>query len=162
MQLICILEILIKQKVYNIGMNISAPAKVQLKKVGLRVTPLRVALLDFFDKSSEPVDVQTCVVELTNQGLQFDLATIYRNLEHFENKGLLKKIDVRDGKYYYETADTCSHLICEKCGHVCHVHLDELKNLTEQITQKIAQSTHFKVKTPSTDFFGTCADCQVK
>jgi len=141
-------------------MKPSIPAKAQLKKVGLRVTPLRVALLDFFDKNSEPVDVHTCVSELTNQGLQFDLVTIYRNLEHFESKGLLKKIDVRDGKYYYETADTCSHLICEECGDVSHIHLEELEELTDQMTQKIAQSTHFKVKTPATDFFGTCEKCQ--
>lgn len=142
-------------------MKASIPAKAQLKKIGLRVTPLRVALLDFFDKNSEPVDVQKCVAELSNQGLQFDLVTIYRNLEHFENHGLLKKIDVRDGKYYYETADTCSHLICEQCGTVSHVHLKDFSDLTDQMTQKIEQATHFKVKTPTTDFFGICEKCQI-
>ena len=132
----------------------------KLRSMGLRVTPLRKALLNFMLSQETPVDVQTCIDALTKQEVQFDQVTVYRNLEHFVNKGVLKKVDIRDGKYYYEKADNCAHLICENCGDVSHIHSKQLESITESITQQVAQQSHFKIKVPATDFFGLCEKCQ--
>lgn len=140
--------------------QVSAGVVSKLRTIGLRVTPLRKALLDFILAQDTPVDVQTCVDALTEKKVQFDQVSVYRNLEHFVQNGVLKKVDLRDGKYYYEKADNCSHLICEVCGNVSHLHSAQLETITELLTKQVAEQSHFKILTPATDFFGICEQCQ--
>lgn len=134
----------------------------QLRQTGLRVTPLRIALLSYLHAQDVPVDVQSCVQGMQNQGVSFDQVTIYRNLEHFQQKGLVKKVDVRDGKYYYEIDDVCSHLICEQCGSVSHIHLDTVDSVIQKAVDLVSQKTTFTVRVFATDFFGTCESCLKK
>lgn len=132
----------------------------QLRSIQLRVTPLRIALLEFMLAQETPVDVQTCVDFLTEKKVKFDQVSVYRNLEHFVNKGVLKKVDLRDGRYYYEKADACSHLICESCGTIAHIHFAELEEATKHLEEKLLSQNKFKIRVPSTDFFGVCEKCQ--
>jgi len=128
----------------------------QLRRLGFRATPLRIALLGYFFREDMPVDVRTVSEAMAEQHLEVDQVTIYRNLDHFVEKGLLKKVDLRDGRYYYEKAEACSHLICEVCGKITHIHARELENLAVQLQKK----TNFLIKQPATDFFGVCEKCQ--
>ena len=128
----------------------------QLKQLGLKVTPLRIALLGYLLQSELPIDVASCSEYLTTQRVVFDRVTLYRNLETFVQKGLAKKIDLHNGRYYYEKDDACSHLICQKCGVVEHVHLSE----PAVAIQKIKKKTGFLVQQQVRDFFGVCEACQ--
>lgn len=128
----------------------------QLKKMGLKVTPLRLLLLAHLFEAELPIDVAACAAYLQKKNVSFDQVTIYRNLETFVKEGVAKKVDLQDGKYYYEKASDCSHLICESCGKIEHVHVEKSHELAHEIVEK----TGFHTTQHVSDFFGTCKDCQ--
>lgn len=127
-----------------------------LREKSLKVTPLRLALLTCLFSCELPREVTTLAMELRSNQIKFDQVTLYRNLETFVEKGLAKKVDLHNGKYYYEQASNCSHLICNSCGRVEHLHLDQSK----QVQHEVSTQTGFKVSQQVNDFFGTCKTCQ--
>lgn len=127
----------------------------QLKKIGLKVTPLRLALLAHLIESELPIDAAACAAFLTAKNINFDQVTIYRNLESFVIAGVAKKVDLLDGKYYYEKASDCSHLICGTCGKVEHIHMEE----NHQLEHALVEKTGFTITQHVSDFFGTCQSC---
>ena len=127
----------------------------QLRTIGLKVTPLRLALLAYLSESELPIDVATCVEFLEAKKISFDQVTIYRNLESFVAAGVAKKVDLQGGKYYYEKASDCSHLICSSCGSIEHVHVEQ----SHQIAHAIVEKTGFHITQHVSDFFGVCKNC---
>lgn len=128
----------------------------QLRDMGLKVTPLRLALLEHLIESELPIDVAACAGYLKTKNIPFDQVTIYRNLELFVTEGVAKKVDLLGGKYYYEKASDCSHLICDTCGKVEHIHMEENHDAEHTVVEK----TGFKIAQHVSDFFGTCKNCQ--
>lgn len=127
----------------------------KLHKLGLKSTLMRIGLLECIYCADLPQDVQTISDHLKQNQIDFDKVTLYRNLETLVDKGVIKKIDLLDGRYYYEKADDCSHLICKNCGQVEHVHLKSLDDISKDVTKK----TGFKISQQVSDFFGLCKKC---
>lgn len=128
----------------------------QLRHNGLKSTPLRKALLEFIYATDLPIDAINCAKHLQEINIPFDPANIYRNLENFVQKGLIKKVDLQDGKYYYEKISDCSHLICNSCGKVEHIHDDQ----SHALAHRAAENTGFAISQHVSDFFGICKQCQ--
>jgi len=128
----------------------------KLRKIGLKATTLRVALLEYLFESELPIDAATCGEYLKTKKVSFDQVNVYRNLETFVQKGIAKKVDLQDGKYYYEKASDCSHLICDTCGKIEHVHVEK----SHEIAHEIVENTGFQITQHVSDFFGTCKACQ--
>lgn len=136
----------------------TATSSRQLHQLGLKTTPLREALLTCLLQAKLPLDVASCMNYLTEHNVGFDRVTVYRNLETFVQKGIAKKIDLQDGRYYFEKADDCSHLICDHCGKIEHVHIEK----SHEIAHEIVEHTGFHMTQHVSDFFGTCKNCQEK
>ncbi len=129
---------------------------VELKRSGLKVTPLRLSLLEFISESEFPIDAQHCCEYLVKKNIPFDQATVYRNLETFVQKNLIKKVDLQGGKYFFEKVSDCSHLICESCGKIEHIHIEK----SHEISHEIVEKSGFQINQHVSDFFGTCVGCQ--
>lgn len=127
-----------------------------LRENNLKATPLRLALLEHIISSELPIDATAFSEYLKSKKISFDQATIYRNLESFVAHGLAKKVDLQDGKYYYEKVSDCSHLVCDNCGKVEHIHMEK----SHQLEHAIVEKTGFKITQHVSDFFGTCKSCQ--
>jgi len=130
----------------------------KLKQMGLKSTPMRLAILSYLSESELPLEVAKFIEHLEKLHISFDKVNVYRNLETFVQKGIAKKVDLQDGKYYYERASDCSHLVCEKCGDIKHIHMEENHELEHALVQK----TGFHISQHVSDFFGTCENCQKK
>jgi len=130
---------------------------LQLRRLGLKATPVRLVLLEYLLGSELPIDASSCGDYLRQKNVSFDQVTTYRNLETFVRKGIAKKVDLQDGKYYYEKASDCSHLVCEKCGKIEHVHIEK----SHDIAHEIVENTGFQITHHVSDFFGTCHKCQL-
>ena len=130
----------------------------QLRKMGLKATSLRLSLLAHLNESELPIDVAACAEYLKAKQVSFDQVNIYRNLESFVKAGVAKKVDLQDGKYYFERASDCSHLICSSCGKIEHVHVEK----SHEIAHEIVENTGFQISQHVSDFFGTCKDCSSK
>ncbi len=132
--------------------------KSELNEVNLRATPARRALMSLFETADKPVDVQTMIDFLNKKDLKTDPATVFRIVNMFTEKGLLKLIQLNEGKFRYELSSMPDHhhLVCEKCGEIEDISDCNIDALEKDIEKK----KKFKVTSHSLEFFGICSDCQ--
>jgi Fur family transcriptional regulator, ferric uptake regulator len=132
--------------------------KDELREVNLRATPARVAILNFLEKIKQPIDANTIISFVNNEGIKTDPATVFRIMNMFMAKSIVLPIQLQEGKTRYELAGKTHHhhLVCEKCGKIENVSGHFLCALERQI-----QGKHkFLIKRHSLEFFGLCRDCQ--
>ena len=138
--------------------SIKHDCKDELNEVELRATPARIALMQLLETSDKPLDVQTMIEFLEEKDIKTDPATVFRIVNMFTDKGLVKPIQLNEGKFRYElkNKEDHHHLVCEKCGDIQDIsdcNIDVLEN-------HIEKKKHFKVTSHSLEFFGICSDCQ--
>jgi Fe2+ or Zn2+ uptake regulation protein len=85
-----------------------------------------------------------------------DYSTVFRAVTAMERDGLIKRIDLGDGKVHYELAeDHHEHIRCESCGRVVEVPgcvLDDAE-------RSVRSSTGFVVTSHQLLFTGVCPQC---
>ena len=130
-------------------------AQAMLQRCGLRCTRCRRAVLEVICASREPMTVEQIAGVLGEQG--FDLSTIYRNVETFERRGLINRLDMGDGVRRYCGCDGHHHHIrCVRCGRIDRVDWC----LIERMESQIAQSLGYKIIDHSLVFTGLCGKCR--
>ncbi len=129
----------------------------QLQQAELKVTGARLAVLDYLASSQKPLDADEIFHHLKTEHEQVDKVTVYRILDSFFQKGLVKRLDFQEGKFRYEkTGEEHHHLICENCGSIEDMSDCNISELEKEIRLK----KHFQVKRHSLEFFGLCNLCQ--
>ncbi len=138
--------------------NIQHDCKDELNDVSLRATPARIALMHFLEKSDKPLDVESMISYLEKRDIQTDPATVFRIINLFSEKGLVKSIQLNEGKFRYELAARPDHhhLVCAKCGDIEDISDCNINALEKEIEKK----KKFKVASHSLEFFGVCKLCQ--
>ena len=85
-----------------------------------------------------------------------DYSTVFRAVSGLEREGLIKRIDLGDGKVHYELSDEHhEHIRCDDCGRVVEVPGCVLEGASSAVTN----STGFKVTSHQLLFSGVCPDC---
>ena len=85
-----------------------------------------------------------------------DYSTVFRAVSGMEREGLIKRIDLGDGKVHYERTEAHhEHIRCDDCGRVAEVEGCVLEGVSSAITN----STGFKVTSHQLLFSGICPDC---
>lgn len=132
--------------------------KDELNEADLRATPARIAVLQLLEATDTPVDVSMIMDYLTNQDIKTDPATVFRIVNMFLEKGLVKQISFNEGKFRYELASKADHhhLVCEQCGKIESIADCAIPELENDIKKKKG----FLVKRHSLEFFGLCRNCQ--
>jgi Fur family ferric uptake transcriptional regulator len=128
-------------------------SKKQLKTGGLKITSTRLQLLDIFKHAKKPLSIKELAKSI---GAKADEVTLYRNIESFENLGLLKQIRFQDRQAYYElSGDHHHHIVCQRCGKIADV-----KNCRVNLPKASVAAAGFKkLKGHSLEFFGLCNSC---
>lgn len=128
----------------------------ELRKASLKVTSARIATMKLFESHDKPVDVAHVINNLASK-LNIDRVTVYRILNAFTQKGLLRKIEFGEGKARYElNKEEHHHLICQGCGAI-----EDISDCGVEVLEKrINQKQNFLVKSHSLEFFGLCIKCQ--
>jgi Fe2+ or Zn2+ uptake regulation protein len=86
-----------------------------------------------------------------------DYSTVFRAVSGLERDGLIKRIDLGDGKVHYELNDEHhEHIRCNDCGRVAEVQGCVLEGASSAVTS----STGFKVTSHQLLFTGVCPDCE--
>ena len=98
-------------------------------------------------------------------GRTIGTATVYRQLEHLVDEGLVNKYIVDEGSSAcYEFIDpahnchkpACFHCKCERCGRLFHVSCEEIVQL-----QAHMEAEHgFRIDPLRTVFYGICEECR--
>ena len=111
----------------------------QLKGSGLKVTGLRLKILDLFETHAEEhLSAEDVYRILLEEGIEIGVATIYRVLTQFEQAGILLRHHFESGKAVYELnkGDHHDHIVCVKCGKVTEFHNPTIEKLQSQIAQE--------------------------
>lgn len=130
---------------------------MELKSIGLKNTSARNAVLKALKDKDKPLDIAEIQFYIGESGDKADQATVYRIINAFYKKGIVKRIEIGEGKYRYEISEEDHHhLICTECGSIQDV---EDKFMAD-IEAGIKKNKKFLVKNHSLEFFGICQNCQ--
>ena len=131
-----------------------------LKSKGLRVTKTRLEVLELVDKCNQPVSAEQIFNIGKEKSKNFDLSTIYRNLNILEeNNILIKNTDLNGVSFYQVNKKEHKHILkCVVCGKKIIIEncpLDDIK-------EKFESETDFKILNHNLEFSGICPECLEK
>jgi Fe2+ or Zn2+ uptake regulation protein len=100
---------------------------MKLKQKGVKVTPQRVAIIDFLEKNRVHPSAEQIYDYIIKDYPSISLATIYNTLEKLEELEAVKKLKISDdnkANYEYDLTPH-SHFYCKKCNTIYDIPLDE-------------------------------------
>jgi len=135
-----------------------------LKEKGLRVTRQRLKVLEAIASCPEEHLTAEEIFALVKVDCpDMGLATVYRTIQLLNELHLIDRVNFDDGFVRYEIGGAAEngqrhhhhHLICMKCGKVISFRDD----LLEELEEKIAETTGFRVVDHEVKLYGCCAEC---
>lgn len=136
-------------------------AKLCLQR-GVRLTPLRLQVLELVWRSHKPLGAYTILESLqTAQGRRAAPPTVYRALDFLLAQGLIHRIASLNafiGCLHPEATHVGQFLICEHCGNAIELNTPEITNCILQHAEILG----FVVKSQTIEISGRCAHCQAR
>lgn len=128
----------------------------QLKKRGLKATAPRLELLAVLAQADRPLNIKGLVAKLPQKS---DTVTVYRNLETFIKKGIVRKVDFQKTSAYFELVDHHDHhhIVCTNCNTVRDFTGCPSETMSAKILKQI--SDFATITSHSFEFFGLCQRC---
>lgn len=132
-----------------------------LKKNNIKKTSARILILQILSDNDNAVSVESIYNECKNKGDNIDISTVYRTLELFSAKNIVKKFDFGDGKYSYGIKKKFhKHILeCKFCGKEV-----EIDCPMEQVEEAIKNATGFTISEDELHekIIGICQSCRNK
>lgn len=129
-----------------------------LEKSSLKRTIPRLRFIEFFQKNKKPSSALDIFNTLSKEGI--DKVTVYRTLESFLKKGIIKRVDTGKREAEYELIDEehdHHHIICIKCKKIEDFTGCDSENF---VKNALKSSKSFKnITHHSFDLFGICNAC---
>lgn len=132
--------------------------KIELREHTLKATPARLAVLKLLESTDKPLDVTAIAQFVWQQQIGADPATIFRIINILTEHGIIKQLQLGEGKFRYEYAAKADHhhLVCTNCGDI-----EDISDCPIIALEKaIAKKKRFLIKSHSLEFFGICQQCQ--
>lgn len=106
---------------------------------GLRLTEQRRVIAAVLEEARDHPDADELYARASAKDPRISLATVYRTVKLFEEKGILERHDFGDGRARYETADRAhhDHLIDMDTGRVIEFVDPEIEALQEKIAERL-------------------------
>ena len=146
-----------------------------LRQAGLRVTGMRLALLEKLSAARQPATAQQifddlCAHAKRERAARPDRVTVYRTLNTLVEKGLAHKVDPGDRVFRFSLTDhaRCDgekhvhehpHFVCDSCGTVECMEGAEVVVKPASIHTEAAPPARRKVKPDGVILHGTCETC---
>jgi len=131
---------------------------LMLKDLRLKVTPKRLAILDFLSRTGTYVSPEEVRQNLREQFASIGLPTVYRNLEELASGGIIAKIIHPNRQLYYYYCPNSNHhhhFICISCRKVTDLHICTVKGLEDEINDQVRG----KVMSHILQVNGLCRSC---
>ncbi|NLC64617.1 MAG: transcriptional repressor [Erysipelothrix sp.] len=127
-------------------------------------TKQRDTLLDAIISYDEvPFTADQLLLDLMNSKEKVSKATLYRNLDKFEQEGLLRKyfIQPQEGAMYqyignHQNCEEHYHSVCYHCGRLFHVKC----SIVDDLQSHFMDDHNFKIDLHRTLLYGICDGCQ--
>lgn len=133
-----------------------------LKDRGLRMTPSKATLIQFFlDNQNRHIPLKELQNHLNKELPDVDRTTIYRNIEKFIGLGVIQELTLPNkGKVFQYIFDKKVHhyYICKSCGKTNKGN----EKLFEKIEKALKDIHDFSKANLSILFYGLCTKCENK
>lgn len=134
-----------------------------LAENGYKTTEPRKVLLKFLDEDeNKHLSCDEIYDKISDTHPNIGIATVYRNMQLFEELNIATKLTLDDGTARYELADFGEgahmhhHLVCLNCNKLIEVKEDLLGVLEKEIEKE----HNFKIVDHDLKFFGICKECE--
>ncbi len=128
---------------------------VDLKNSNLKVTPQRIAVLEALNNLRDHPTADKIKEYVVKNHPNIAVGTIYKTLETFVEKGLVKRVKTDEDVMRYDAIlEKHHHLYCEDTEHIEDFFDDELNEMLEKYFQK-KKIPNFKVKDVKLQIIGT-------
>lgn len=108
------------------------------------MSKLSVKLKSLIEKSNEHMTAEELFMYCKEKGIKISLASVYRVLSNLCETGEIRKISVAGDKDRYDKVlKDHGHLICQSCGKISDIYIDDFKEFIEK---------HEDIKVLSYDF----------
>lgn len=133
-------------------------ALVALREAGGRVTEGRRAIVAaVLDGDDHHVTADEVLASLRDEHPGLALSTIYRTLDALEERGIVARVDLGQGRAVYHPIDHAHHhLVCTVCGAVDEVPADAVAPLAADL----AARSGFTLAPQQLTLKGTCPRCR--
>lgn len=127
-------------------------------KQGFKNTKARKAILTILEQASQIMSAEEIFLQVKEAHSSTNLSTVYRNLELLQEKGLLTKTILSDGKARYQLKKDKHqhHLICTNCCKRVAIENCPL----QKIQQELQEKTQFDITEHRLELYGLCPDCK--
>lgn len=129
----------------------------RLKDENIRITPQRVAILEFLaNHASHPTAEEIYrAIEVHFPGIS--VATVYNNLRLFTDIGFVKEMNYGDASSRFDfTTETHYHAICKQCGKIADFYYPGL----EDVEMAAGQLTGYTIDSHRLEVYGVCTECK--
>ncbi len=129
-----------------------------LRDRGVRITGPRREIWKLFQNSPHGMTITEAVEAV--QEKRIGLATVYRTVEVLERIGLLRRVHNSQGDHLFVTSRPGHYhpLVCRSCGKVLEFETCDL----QELEQRLAEASGFKVEGHELEVYGTCPECQAR
>jgi Fur family ferric uptake transcriptional regulator len=128
-----------------------------LKKNGMKNTSARIAILDLLMSENKCFSAEELYNECIKERININLSTIYRTLEIFEERDLVDKLNLGDGKHSY-SFKSGNHKHILECS-LCHKEI-EVDCPMKQVEELLKNKTGFTMTEHQLYIKGVCDDCK--
>lgn len=130
----------------------------KLKQKGLKLTSQRIAILNKLYNCKYPLTAASIYSEIKDEYPEMRLSTVYRNLNIFTQKKMIRKLDIElnNNKAYFEMVegDHHHHLVCIKCQQISPLMCPE--NYMNELKEK----TDYTILEHKLKVYGLCKKCK--
>ena len=127
----------------------------RLRKTGLKLTPQRMAILEYLDGNKDHPTAEDIYKEIKKKYPMMSLATVYKTLATLKGKGLVRELTIDAGRKHFDP-DTRPHhhIICITCKKIIDIQSDIQIEIPDE------QKGSFEVRESHITFYGVCPECK--
>jgi len=118
----------------------------------------RRLLLSIIQEAEKHLDAKELYRRASERDARISLATVYRNLHLFKEKGLINEAHLGQARCYYEMKQLGEHqhLVCESCGEV----IEFKSSLVRKLVAEVQRKSDFTVNNIEIYLEGYCNKCK--
>jgi len=126
----------------------------KLRKIGLKVTPQRLAILQMIKGDRTHPSAEKIYHEMSKKFPGISFATVYNTLSKLVEAGEIQQLDIDPTKKRFDPYTSLHyHFYCKTCGEVYDV------DCPVSLTSNIKRVAGHRVEAIQLNFKGVCKDC---
>ncbi len=126
----------------------------KLRKIGLKVTPQRLAILQMIKGDRTHPSAEKIYHEISKKFPGISFATVYNTLTRLVEAGEIQQLDIDPNKKRFDPYTSLHyHFYCKACGEVYDV------DCSVSLTSNIKRIAGHRVEAIQLNFKGVCKDC---